>query len=54
MRRKYFDSKKEANKARCSRAKLGELNLHVFKMPKGTRKAGKFILCTEIEFLNTY
>lgn len=51
MARKYFDTKAEALKACKERANEG---VHVFKMPKGTRKAGKFAVCTELEFLNTY
>jgi hypothetical protein len=49
--RKYYDTKKEANTARKER---NDIMLHVWKMPKGTRHAGKYAVCSEIEFLNTY
>lgn len=49
--KKYFTSKKEANKAREERQKL---NPHVFKMPRGSRHAGQFAVMTEMEYLNTY
>lgn len=54
MKRKYFTTKGEANKSKSERTNKGELNLHVFKMPKGSKKAGRFIVCSEIEYLNTY
>lgn len=54
MKRKYFDTKQSAAKAKNKRSKNGEQGLHVFKMPKGSRKSGKFLVCTEIEYLNTY
>lgn len=54
MKRKYFDTKQSAVKAMNERSKNGEQGLHVFKMPKGSRKSGKFVVCTEIEYLNTY
>lgn len=52
--RKYFDSKKEAVKAKDIRTKQGYTGLHVFKMPKGSKRSGKYAVCTEIEYLNTY
>ena len=54
MKRKYFNTKQAAIKVKNERSKNGEHGLHVFKMPKGTRKSGKFAVCTEIEYLNTY
>ena len=54
MKRKYFIDKREANKAKDERTKHGEYGLRVWKMPKGTRNAGKYAVCSEIEYLNTY
>lgn len=54
MKKKYFNTKKEAQKAKYERLQNVEQGLQVFKMPKGTRKSGKFAVCTEIEYLNTY
>lgn len=54
MKKKYFNTKKEAQKAKYERLQNGEQGLQVFKMPKETRKSGKFAVCTEIEYLNTY
>lgn len=51
--KKYFTSKKEANKAREERQKLNPF-LHVFRMPRGSRHAGQFAVMTEIEYLNAY
>lgn len=51
--KKYFTSKKEANKAREERLVTNPL-LHVFRMPRGSRNAGKFAVMTEIEYLNAY
>lgn len=51
---KYFKSKAEANRAKLDRDPQGYKGLHVFKMPKGTRKAGWFAVCTELDYLNTY
>lgn len=51
--KKYFTSKKEANKAREERQKTNPY-VHVFKMPKGSRNAGQWAVCTEMEYLNTY
>lgn len=49
--KKYFKTKAQANKAKKERANDA---LHVFRMPKGSRHAGQFAVCTEIEYLNTY
>lgn len=54
MKKKYFSTKPSARKAKNERIKKGERGLQVFKMPKGTRHTGKFAVCTEIEYLNTY
>ena len=52
--KKYFATKKEAMKAMKERDPYGLYGLRVFKMPKGTRKAGWYAVCDDIEFLNTY
>lgn len=52
--KKYFNTKKEAAKAKKDRESKGVHGLSIFKMPKGSRKAGMFAVCTEIEYLNTY
>ena len=49
--KKYFNSKKEAHKALEERQNS---SLQVFKMPKGSRHAGKYAVCSYIEYLNTY
>lgn len=49
-KKKYYATKKEALKVREA---LNDPMMHVFKMPKGTRHAGKYAVCDEIEFLNT-
>lgn len=49
--KKYFKTRKEALKAKAER---NDNSLHVFKMQKGTRKAGWFAVCSELEYLNTY
>ena len=51
--KKYFKTKKEANTEKAKRIQAGN-NVSVFKMPKGTRHAGEFAVCSLIEFLNTY
>lgn len=50
-RKKYYDTKKEAETA-CSN--MGDPSMRVWKMPKGTRHAGKYAVCSELEYLNTY
>lgn len=53
--RKYFTTRKEANKERGRRLKLDPFSgIHVWKMPKGSRRAGYYAVCSEIEYLNTY
>lgn len=51
--KKYFDTKKEANRALNERLTANPF-LHVFRMSKGSRRAGKWAVCTEMEYLNTY
>lgn len=53
-KKKYFATKSEANKALKTYDPTGCYGLHVWRMPKGTRRAGQFAVCTEIEYLNTY
>lgn len=53
--KKYFATRKEANKERERRLKLDPFSdIHVWKMPKGSRRAGYYAVCTELEYLNTY
>lgn len=55
MPRKYFSSKAAACKA-LSERKRNNLQCcdEIFKMPKGTRHAGQYAVCTHLEYLNTY
>ena len=53
-RKKYFDTKAQANKARKEYDPTGYKGIHVWKMPKGSRHAGKFAVCTELEYLKTF
>ncbi len=52
-RRKYFKTKEEAKKE-LERRRIECRGLQVFRMSKGTRHAGEFAVCTEMEWLNTY
>lgn len=53
--RKYFKSKTEARKALTERkSKDCFCDDEIFKMPKGTRRAGQYAVCTHLDFLNTY
>lgn len=53
--KKYFATRKEANKERERRLKLDPFSdIHVWKMPKGSRRAGHYAVCSELEYLNTY
>lgn len=56
MMKKYFKTKEEAIKVCEERNKAkGCINWYkVFKMSKGTRKAGFYAVCSEMEWLNTY
>lgn len=51
-KKKYYDTKREAKEA------LAKANpafqMHVWKMPKGSRHVGKYAVCDEMEFLNTH
>jgi len=55
MARKYFKSKDEARKA-LSERKRNDISCcdEIFKMPKGTRHAGQYAVCSHMEYLNTY
>ena len=55
MARKYFKTKSEARKA-LSERKRNDISCcdEIFKMPKDTRHAGQYAICSHIEFLNTY
>lgn len=52
--KKYFKTKKEAQKALEERSMRTSMNLGVYKMPKGSRRHGEYAVCTYIEYLNTY
>ena len=53
--KKYFDNKKDAIKAAKERNNGKGVEWYkVFKMPKGTRNHGKYAVCSELEYLNTY
>ena len=56
MRRKYFQSKKEALKACEERNKTfgSGKEISVYKMPKGSRHSGQYAVCDYIEYLNSY
>lgn len=49
--KKYFKTRREANKYWEA---TQDCRLHVWKMPKGSRHAGLYAVCTEFEYLNTY
>lgn len=53
MARKYYKTKAEAVKAAESINRTA-LQVQVYKMPKGTRKAGYYAVCSALEYLNTY
>ena len=52
--KKYFATRREAVKAMKERDPQGYMMLQVFKMPKGTRKAGWYKVCDYTDYLNTY
>jgi hypothetical protein len=55
MRRKYYKILAEARKACDERnAREGYASCGVYRMPKGSRKAGWYAVCSYIEFINTY
>ena len=49
--KKYFKTRKEAIEAKRERKSD---SIHVYRMPKGSRKAGWYAVCPEMEYLNTY
>jgi len=55
-RKKYFKTRAEALKELEIRKKLEPFSsaLGVHKMHKGSRRAGWYAVCSEIEYLNTY
>jgi len=56
-RKKFFKSKSEACKEaeeRRESASFEYRDAHVFKMPKGSRRAGQYFVGSEMEFLNAY
>jgi hypothetical protein len=55
-RKKYYKTKAQAKKAlmllpECVRR---DEQLEIFRMPKGSRKAGWFAVCDLMTYLNTY
>lgn len=52
-KRIYYKTKKEAIAAKKERlAARSWDDVHIFKMPKGSRKVGWFAVCSELEYLN--
>lgn len=49
--KKYYKSKNEAIEAAKKR---NDPTIKAWKMPKGTRHAGQYAVCDELEYLNTY
>lgn len=54
MKKKYFKTKRAAQKAAEEYNKPYGRGIGVFKMPKGSRHTGMFAVCTYLEWLNTY
>ena len=52
--KKYFKSKAAAKRVAAERNGNGAPIIGVFKMPKGSRHAGMFAVCSYLEWLNTY
>ena len=53
MKRMYYKSKSEAKKALEKEKKERPFeDLHLFRKSKGTRKAGWYVVCSELTFLN--
>ena len=54
--KKYFTRKKEALKACEERNKTfgSGKEVGVYKMQKGSRHSGQYVVCDYIEYLNTY
>ena len=53
-RRKYFDKLSDAKRALEERKREGRVDVGVYKMHRGTRHAGKYAVCSYMEYLNTY
>lgn len=53
MKRKYYKTLSEAKQAHAVAVKINPF-LHIFKMPRGSRRVGWYAVCTELEYLNTY
>lgn len=53
-RKKYFDTKRQAIAARKLYESQGDYRLGVYKMPKGSRRPNKYVVCSYIEYVNTY
>jgi len=51
MARKYYKTRKEAVVAA---AKTGDSSIHAWRMPKGSRKAGQYMVGDYMSYLNTY
>lgn len=49
--KKYFKTKKEAIVA-YEKRRAADYGAHIFKMPKGTRKHGWYVICTHLEFIS--
>lgn len=52
--KKYYKTRKEANKVCEERNQRYGYVYEVFRMPKGTRHHGEYAVCTYVEYLNTY
>lgn len=51
-KKKYYNTKREAKEALAKQNPA--FGMHIWKMPKGTRHVGKYAVCDELEYLNTY
>lgn len=52
MRKKYFKSLAEARKV-CAERQKQDPDIHVWKMPKGSRHAGQYAVCDHLTFINS-
>lgn len=52
--KKYFDTLREAKKSLEERRASSYDDLDIYKMPKGTRHPGKYVVCDYMQFINTY
>lgn len=50
-RKKYYKTLADARKAQKV---INDMSIKVFRMPKGSRMAGWYMVGTDIEYLNTY